>query len=65
MAYAITDLRGTAIHWVKVRCSEFTIHECIWCRHFYVFFLRPTVHCLTATQVSSSQGSHRGGQWAK
>jgi hypothetical protein len=36
MAYAITDLRGTAIRWVEVTCSEFTIHKCIWCRHIYV-----------------------------
>jgi hypothetical protein len=36
MAYAIADLRGTAIRWVKVRCSEFTIHKCTWCRHIYV-----------------------------
>jgi hypothetical protein len=32
----MADLRGTAIRWVKVRGSEFTIHKCIWCRHIYV-----------------------------
>jgi hypothetical protein len=36
MAQAIADLRGTAIRWVKVRGSEFTIHKCMWCRHIYV-----------------------------
>jgi hypothetical protein len=29
--------RGTAIRWVKVRCSEFTIYKCTWCRHIYEY----------------------------
>jgi hypothetical protein len=53
MAYDIAVLRGTAIRWVKVRCSEFTIHKCIRCRHIFV----------TSVHIENIHGSYFNSVW--